>query len=904
MKYLRRVFLRFFSLFTNSKAEAELDREIAAHLRLLEDDFLDRGMTPEEARRAARRAYGGVEQVKQLHRNERAYQGLASTVMDVQYTLRQLRKSPGFTLTAILVLAFGIGATAAVFSIVQGVLLRPLPFPEQERLVTLGDALDGVDYGGATPGVTAPGSQIYMRDTGAFSSLGAYQTKSYELSGTGYPTQIRAARITGSIFQVLEVPALLGRTFTQEDDNARQQVVVLSYRLWQQQFHGDRGILGQKILLDRTPYEVVGVMPRDFEFPLVPGQLNQSELWVPVSFAQSELTKGAGNWDFYMVGRLKPGVSVQRAQQDAANAAREVMRSFPPALASRHFHPALERLDEATVAQARPLIRTLFLAVLVVLLIACTNLAGLLLLRTIRRRHDISVRLALGATPRDVIMQPLVEALTLSIAGGVLGLILAVIVVRIGVSFLPETLPRIDSIGPNWWVMGFAVGMALLTGLLCGSIPAFAATRTAVNETLKEGGRTGTSGGGHSRLRSALVTIEIAVALVLLTSAGLLLMSLEKMRSVNLGFVADHTLTASYSLPREEYSTQNAIDNFQINLRNKLLQSPGVEDVGFTSMLPAAGNNLSTGFTPEGYVSPKGVRMNLAWMPQVSVDYFEAQGIPIARGRSFTMADTLPDAQLVAVVNRTLVQHYWPGQDPIGKRLHVGPPQADVPWITVVGEIGDVKQLAADAPTREQAYMLSNQFRRGIGQFATPDLLVGDSGTIVLRGQLPPDQMIGILQNALRSLDPQLALKQIESMNQVIDEGRAPRRFNTILLSGAAGAAVILAILGIYSVMAFSVTLRTQEIAIRLALGAQRRAVLRLILASGAKLGLAGCAIGLVGTVLATGLLRSLLFQVQPLDPPIIVVACLGLFGMAMLATAIPARRAASIDPVKAMRVD
>lgn len=823
---------------------------------------------------------------------------------DIRYSLRQLSKSPGFTVIAVITLALSICATTAGFSIVEGVLLRPLPFPDQDRVVTLGDALDGVDYGGAVPGVTAPGARIYMRDVGTFSSLGAYQSSTYELSGLDYPTQINAARITGSIFPVLGVSPLFGRVFTEQEDEGRAQLVVLSYRIWQSRFRGDSQVLGQKLLLDRKPYEIVGVMPRDFEFPLVPGQLNRSELWVPASFTQDELNKGAGVWNFYMVGRLKPGATIAQAQQDATNAAQEIMLSFPPALASRHFVPAVEHLDEATVAQARPLIRMLFFAVLVVLLIACANLAGLLLLRTIRRRHDISVRLALGASTGDVIRQPLVEALVLSIGGGLLGLVLAAVVVQVGVSFLPETLPRVSSIGLDWRVLSFAVGLAILTGMLCGLIPAFAATRTAVNETLKAGGRTGSAGGGHARLRSILVVAELAIALMLLTAAGLFLRSFENMRSINVGFKTDHSLTATYALPLEHYSTQASIDAFELALQNKLKQLPAVQAVGFTSMLPATGNNASTGFTPEGYVSPKGVRMNLAWFPQVAGEYFEAQGIPISRGRVFTSADTLPSAPLVVIVNRTLVQHYWPGQDPIGKRLHIGPPQASVPWLTVVGEIGDVKQLAADVSTREQAYILANQYRPAIGQFAGPDLLVGDTGSIVVRGQLPPEQMVDGLRSVVHSVDPQLALTQVESMDHVIEEGRAPRRFNTVLLSAAAAAAVILAALGIYSVMAFSVTLRMQEIAIRLALGAQRGTILRLILRSGAWLGLAGCGIGVVGALLASGLLRSLLFQVEPLDPIVILLATLSIFALAMAATAIPARRAASVDPVKALRSD
>jgi predicted permease len=828
---------------------------------------------------------------------------MEALLQDMRYALRQLRKSPGFTLTAVLTLAFGIGATTAIFSIVEGVLLRPLPFPNPARLVALGDRLEGVKYGADTPGVTAPGIRIYMRDTRAFASLGGYQPSTYELSGLGDATQINAARLTASMFPVLGVSPLMGRAFTEQEDLGSQQVALLSYQSWRSRFHKDANILGRKILLDRKPYEIIGVMPREFEFPLVPGQLNRSELWVPMSFTQAELIQGAGAWAYYMVGRLKPGVTPAQAQQDAAAAAHEIMRNFPPALSSRRIHPAVQPLDETTVAQARPLVRTLFLAVTVVLFIACANLAGLLLVRVIRRRHEISVRIALGASGAAVLRQSLVEALLLSISGGVLGLALASVALRAGVGFLPETLPRVSSIGLDWKVVVFALGLAVLTGLLCGLIPAFAAAHTGVNEALKEGGRTGTSGGGHARLRSALVVAELAVALVMLTASGLLLRSFERMRSVGLGFHVDHTLTAAYSLPRQQYSNQAAIDAFNLTMRSRLEQLPGVQAVGVTSMLPAADVEFLGTFTPEGYVPPKGAGLNLAWIPQVMGDYFQAQGIPIIRGRDFTLADR-DGAPLVVIINRVLAEHYWPGQDPIGKRLHRGPTEANIPWLTVVGEIGDVKQLAADVPTEEQFYIPFGQAKADAGSFAPPGMLTGLGGSIVLRGQLPPEQMADSLRAVVRSIDPQLPLTQVESMDSVVSEGQAPRRFNTALISAFAGAAVLLALLGIYSVIAFSTALRTQEMAIRLALGSQRSTIMRLILVSGAKLGLAGCGIGVIVAVFATRLLRSLLFQVDSLDPIVLVLATISILLLALAASVIPARRAASVEPMEALRTE
>ena len=550
------------------------------------------------------------------------------------------------------------------------------------------------------------------------------------------------------------------------------------------------------------------------------------------------------------------------------------------------------------------MVRTLFLAVMLVLFIACVNLAGLLLVRMIGRRHEIAVHVALGASGAAVLRQWLVEALLLSMSGGILGLALAWVALRAGISFLPETLPRVSSVGLDWQVVAFALGLAVLTGLLCGLVPGLAAARTGANEALKEGGRTGTAGGGQARLRSALVIAELAVALVLLTASGLLLRSFQKMRSVQLGFRADHMLTAGYNLPRQQYSTQPEIDAFNSILQSKLEQLPGVEAVGVTTLLPAAGQDLRSTFTPEGYVPAKGAGLNLVWLPEVMGDYFRAAGIPILRGRAFTPADTAT-SPLVVVVNRTLAERYWPGQDPIGKRLHRGSAEATaLPWITVVGEIGDVKELAADVPTTNQIYLPFSQGKSNVGPFASPGMLVGNGGSIVVRSQLPPEQMADALRSVIRSIDPQLPLTHVESMDRVVSEGQAPRRFNTALISSFAAAAVVLAMLGIYSVIAFSTVLRTQEMAIRLALGSQRTTVMRLVLVSGARLGLMGSAIGALAAVFAMRLLRSLLFQVDPLDPIVIVLAAMFIFALALAASLIPACRAASIDPMRALRAE
>ena len=819
---------------------------------------------------------------------------------DIRYALRQLLKAPGFTATAVLTLAFGIGATTAIFSIVEGVLLRPLPFADPSRLVVVGDLIEGTTFD--TPSVPAYESLQYVRDTHAFTSMGAYQQTAYELSGAGDPAQVNASRINAGVLTALGVSPLMGRAFTAQEEDGRQQVAVISYQTWRSRFHGNAQVLGSTIQLDRKSYSVIGVMPRDFEFPLVPGQLNRSELWVPMSFTQGELENGKANWTFQMVGRLKPGISVVQAQQDAELVTQQIMRALPPEIAaSVRLHAAARRLDETTVQAARPLVRALFLAVAVVLFIACANLAGLLLVRVIRRRREISVRLALGANAAAIMRQNLIETLVLSVSGGLMGLCLAAIVLRAGVSLLPETLPRINSISLDWMVVGFALLLAMLTGLICGLIPGLAATRTDVNETLKEGGRTGTSGSGHARLRSALVVAELAVALVLLACAGLLLRSFEKLRAVDLGFRTDHVLTGSYSLPQQQYSTQAAVDAFNRALLAKLRQLPSVQAAGLTSTLPGAGNENNTGFVAEGFEPPKGAELQMAWPSQILGDYFPAEGIPLIRGRAFTEADRA-DSPLVVIVNHALADHYWPGQDPIGKRIHIGVKATPLPWMTVVGEIGDIKQTTADGETKPQFYQPPGQFKLTLGQFAAPDMLTGNGGSIVLRSAMPPEQMADSLRSAVRSIDPQLPLTQVESMDRVVAEGQAPRRFNAALISSFAAAAVLLAVLGIYSVIAFSAAMRTQEMAIRLALGSQRSSVMQLILVSGAKLGLAGCVIGGVAALFATRLLRSLLFQVDPLDPLVMVLAAVSIFALALLASLVPARRAAAVEPMQALR--
>ena len=603
-----------------------------------------------------------------------------------------------------------------------------------------------------------------------------------------------------------------------------------------------------------------------------------------------------------MVGRLKARVTPELAQADAQRVAQETMKSYPPFMASLHITAVVHSLHEETVAQARQLLRTLFLAIFVVLLIACANLAGLLLVRAIHRRREIAVRLALGARACVLLRQAMLESLVLSVAGGVLGIILAAIGLRVGLSRLPETLPRISEIRIDWQVLAFAIVLAVFTGILCGLAPAFAAIRTSVNETLKQGGRTG-SVGGHARLRSTLVIGEMAIALVLLAASGLLLRSFEKMRAVELGFRPDHTLTAVYSLPRKQYGKQAAVNEFNRELIRRLQQLPGVQYAGLTSFLPVANNNNNSTFIVEGYVPPPGAGLNLATIITVEGDYLKAMRTPLLRGRLFTDSDTA-NSQLVAIVNQKFAEHYFPAGDPIGKRFRMGTQEMQTPWISIVGEVGDVKESSPDVPDKEQYYQPVDQFETTLGPLGSPSDLNGNGGYIVLRASTPPEQMINGLRATVRSLDSQLALTQVQTMEQTVSDSEAPRRFNTFLISSFAAAALLLSALGIYSVIAFSAALRVQEMAIRMALGSQRSGILRLVFASAAKLAFAGCLIGLIGTLAASKLLNSLLFGVSAFDPLTLTLAALLVLLLALVAALLPAQRAASVELTQALRTE
>ena len=821
---------------------------------------------------------------------------------NLRVAFRQLSKAPSFTVAVVLMLALGIGATTAIFSLVEGILLRPLPFKDAGRIVLLGDHL------GDSPGigVTAREISTYETSTSAFSSVGAFIGSKYAVSNAntalGLPEEVSAARLTASVFPTLGVQPLMGRVFTAEEENSQQALAVISYALWVNRFHSNPEILGRSIVLDRKSYTVIGVMPRNFEFPITSGLLDQTQLWVPMSLNPEDLSDlNSGFWGYRMVARLKPGVTPAQAAQDADRVARQIMRDFPPGMSALHIRGDVRTLLENTVSDVRPLLRTLFVAVAIVLLIACANVAGMMLVRAIRRRREYAVRLALGARTAAILRESVLEGVILSVAAGLLGLAVSTVIIRTTLHLLPDSMPRINSIATDGSVVTFALSIALVTGVLCSLAPAFAARRTNLLTNLKEGNSSGSGTASHSWLRSTLVVAEIAIALVLLTVAGAFLRSFQKMRAVDPGYRPDHLLIANYQLPLNQYPTDISVNQFNQQVVEHLLSKPAVTNAAITSILPGEPWGGSA-FTIEG-VPAAAWKLKFAMFASITGDYFHAMGIPLITGRTFT-PDDRADTPLVIVVNQSMAKHQWPGQHAIGKRMHVGNPKKNYPWATVVGIVGDTKRGALDEPDEDQWYNPAQQPATLFGPNPAGARSGPGNGYIVVRSSLPPDQMVQTLRSTVAGIDPLLALQQVQSMNAVVAEVEAPRRFNTWLITSFALGALLLAVTGIYAVVAFSVSLRTQEIAIRMALGAQRDGIARLVLIAGARLALVGCVFGLVGSYAVSRLVASFLFGVSPTDPFIYLVAALTMIGIAILASALPARRAASADPIRALRAN
>jgi putative ABC transport system permease protein len=567
-------------------------------------------------------------------------------------------ESTGVSLTVIVILALGIGATTAMFSLVEGILLRPLPFNNPGRLVLVGDHLNG-----GTPGIPVTAREIgaYASGASAFSLLGGYITSTFEVSGGATPEEVSAARLTAGVFPTLGVRPILGRVFTQPEEDAHQPVAVISYALWLNRYRRDPHVLGSSISLDRKAYSIIGVMARGFEFPLATGHLNQAQLWVPMSLTPEELSdQHAGFWGYHMVARLKDGVTLKQAASDAHRVARQNMRSLPASVSAIQLQGEVRLLREYDVEDERPLLRTLFFVVSIVLLIACVNVAGMLLVRAIRRRREYAVRLALGARSSAIIRQSVFEGLLCSVTGGLLGLGFAAIVIRVALHLLPESMPRVDSIWMDATVVVFSLAVAAASGALCSLAPAFAALRTDLTESLKEGARSSTGASSHAWLRSALVVSEIAIALVMLTTSGAFLRSFQKMLAVDPGFRPDHVLVANYQLPLRQYSNDASVEAFNRAVVDRLAGKPGIVAVGITSDLPASDAVSKSAYTIEG-ASADTWKLKFAGFETTYGEYFRTMSIPLLEGRTFT-ADDRSNAPLVVIVNQSMANHCWPGR--------------------------------------------------------------------------------------------------------------------------------------------------------------------------------------------------------------------------------------------------
>lgn len=811
---------------------------------------------------------------------------------DLCYGLRMLAKTPGFTLIAIFTLALGIGANTAIFSIVNGLLLNPLPFRNSERLAIVWTHSPGANVAQDWP---SPGqfSSLKTENT-VFEALALAQGSNVILTGNNAePERLGAVRASSAVFSLLGAQAMLGRVFQPEEDTPDKPLtVILSHGLWQRRFGGDSKVLGQSLTIQGRSYTVVGVMPPEFSlgYEVMPtvGSVAQAELLLPLPLS-AERMNNHGDENYNVLARLKPGATIAQAQTELNLAVRRLEQQFPERYPqSRRFSFSIRPLLEQVVGDVRLALYILLSAVGCVLLIACANVANLLLARAAVREKEMAIRTAIGAGRWRVVRQLLTESVLLSAVGGALGLLLAVW----GLSLLrwlkPGDIPRLGVISIDGRVLAFTSVVVLLTGILFGLAPALRNSRVSLSETLKEGGRS-LAGGGH-KLRNLLVVTEIALSLVLLIGAGLLIRSFMRVQQVEPGFVPQNVLSMRLALIGQTYSEEPRRVEFFNQLWERLRRLPGVEGAGGVSVLPLTGGIGWGSITIEGYDTAAGQNMIQADQRVASAGYFEAMKIPLLRGRLFAEQDA-KEAQPVVLIDESMARTYWPNGDPIGKRLKRGDANSKAPWLTIVGVVKTVKHYALDTDSRVALY--TPHLQSGAGSLA-----------VVVRTGADPASLAASIIREARAVDPNLPLYDVKPMGQWLSESLARRRFAMLMLGLFAVVAMLLAGVGIYGVMSYTVAQRTREIGIRVALGAQTRDVLKLVVRQGMSLTGIGVGIGLVAAIVATRLMASLLFGVGATDPVTFIAIALLLAVVALLACYLPARRATKVDPMIALRYE
>jgi putative ABC transport system permease protein len=796
-----------------------------------------------------------------------------SIIKDIRYGFRSLMKRPAFTAIAVITIGLGIGVNTAIFSVVNAVLLRPLPYDDPSRLISFRSNQSVLDLADVES------------QSKTFSRLGGMVMQPLAYTGGSEPVQFEVGQVTGGFFETLGVKPERGRFITTDDDkNGAAFVAVLSHNLWVKQFNSDEQIIGKAIPLSANMYTVIGVMPETFVTPR-----DSTEAWTPVHVSNPVAANFRGVHFLKTYGRLAPGVTIEQARAEMRVIDQNLAAQYPAE--NKNRTTVLFALHERIVGETRRSLFILFAAVGFVLLIACANFANLLLARAAERQREFVIRGALGAGRWRLMRQLLIESLLLSLAGGVTAIVLAFWGTKLLVSFKPENLPRLSEIGVDGRVLAFTLGISILTGLIFGLVPAWAASRGRVGDALKEGGRSATAGSARQRLRSVFVVAELAVALVLLVGAGLLIKTFWKLRSVEPGFNPNHMITMRVELPETRYKEVAPQTRFRKQVLAGMNSLPGVQ-AAMISELPLSGDSLDHDFLIENRppIAP-GDEPSLETR-SVLGDYFKVMQIPLKRGRDFGPQDFDDKAPLVGIANDALVKQYFHNEDPLGKRIRWAR-DPEIHWIEIVGVVGDVKHFGLDLPEEPALYTPYTQINPWKRWMSIAARTQGDAAGTAQA-----------LKQQIWKVDAQLPVTRLETMTEVTASSFAARRFNMSLLSLFAGLALVLAAIGIYGVMSNAVTQRTPEIGIRLALGASTIDVLRLIVRNGMTLVVIGVVLGLVGAFALTRLMTTLLFGVTPTDGLTIVVVSAVLIGVALVACLIPARRATRVDPLVALRYE